>query len=43
MDSAGNLYGIDGLVVFELVKSSAGYTEDVLYTFTDANDGSGQA
>lgn len=46
MDAAGNLYGTttfggangDG-TVFELVRSGAGYTFNLLYTFTGRNDG----
>ena len=46
MDSAGNLYGTTGSggssgdgTVFELVKSSTGYTEKVLYSFKGGSDG----
>jgi uncharacterized repeat protein (TIGR03803 family) len=47
LDSSGNLYGTtleggtsnDG-VVYQLVPSSGGWTENVLYNFTGGNDGS---
>jgi uncharacterized repeat protein (TIGR03803 family) len=45
-DAEGNLYGTTAFggasgagVVFELTKSSAGWTETILYSFTDGNDG----
>jgi uncharacterized repeat protein (TIGR03803 family) len=49
-DSSGNFYGTteeggangDG-TVFELVKSSSGYTEKVLYSFRGPDDNDGQA
>ncbi|MGA2904423.1 MAG: choice-of-anchor tandem repeat GloVer-containing protein [Candidatus Korobacteraceae bacterium] len=45
-DAAGNLYGISSYggaygygAVFELTPSSAGWTEQILYSFTGASDG----
>lgn len=49
MDSAGDLFGTTGAggtnnfgTVFELVKSTTGYTEKVLYSFPSANVGINQ-
>ena len=46
MDAAGNIYGTTTFggangygTVFELVRSGAGYTFNLLYTFTGGNDG----
>src|SRR5580704_12832063 len=46
-DAEGNLYGTTAFggasgagVVFELTKSSAGWTETILYSFTNGKDGS---
>jgi uncharacterized repeat protein (TIGR03803 family) len=46
LDSAGNLYGTtvlgganEGGTVFQLTSSGAGWTENVLYSFEEGNDG----
>ncbi len=43
LDASGNLYGTtvygDNGVVFELTPSGSGWTESVLYRFTDPSDG----
>jgi uncharacterized repeat protein (TIGR03803 family) len=46
LDSAGNLYGTTGQggprdfgTVYQLVSSSEGYTENILYSFTNGSDG----
>jgi uncharacterized repeat protein (TIGR03803 family) len=48
LDASGNLYGTTGFggtvgtgIVFELVHGSSGWTENVLYSFTDGGDPSG--